>query len=302
MQAILSDKKYSYEWSQITEALPLDVMVAMFDTKQALFIDGALNFVRRSFRNMDADFSILPMPKLDEAQDTYYGYSNSAMTYLMVPATIGDPDKVSFILEALCAASGEITDTYYRTCIEGKYVRDAESIDMMNIAAANIVYDMGFLYNWGSLGNSIQNAMMNSGGYASLIASGKEAEVSAGPRLAEAIRAQLAADAAGGVTVVTDESAGKNKSLARCHFYDNKLEITSVSVNGKVRDEISTAHEGGEIEIGFNCRYLTEALKASQCDKLRLSLSSPYISMVIEPLEADENDKFIFLVLPCKLK
>ena len=101
---------------------------------------------------------------------------------------------------------------------------------------------------------------------------------------------------------MTDESAGKNKSLARCHFYDNKLEITSVSVNGKVRDEISTAHEGGEIEIGFNCRYLTEALKASQCDKLRLSLSSPYISMVIEPLEADENDKFIFLVLPCKLK
>lgn len=103
-------------------------------------------------------------------------------------------------------------------------------------------------------------------------------------------------------SLVTDESAGKNKSLARCHFYDNKLEITSVSVNGKVRDEISTAHEGGEIEIGFNCRYLTEALKASQCDKLRLSLSSPYISMVIEPLEADENDKFIFLVLPCKLK
>jgi len=179
MQAILSDKKYSYEWSQITEALPLDVMVAMFDTKQALFIDGALNFVRRSLRNMDADFSILPMPKLDEAQDTYYGYSNSAMTYLMVPATIGDPDKVGFILEALCAASGKITDTYYRTCIEGKYVRDAESIDMMNIAAANIVYDMGFLYNWGSLGNSIQNAMMNGGGYASLIASGKEAAIAA---------------------------------------------------------------------------------------------------------------------------
>ncbi len=103
-------------------------------------------------------------------------------------------------------------------------------------------------------------------------------------------------------SLVTDDSAGKNKSLARCYFHDNKLEITSVSVNGKVRDEVSTSHTGGEIEIGFNCRYLTEALKASMCDKLRLSLSSPYISMVIEPLESDEKDRFIFLVLPCKMK
>lgn len=103
-------------------------------------------------------------------------------------------------------------------------------------------------------------------------------------------------------SLVSDDSAGKNKSLARCRFGGNRLEITSTSVNGKVRDEIVTSHNGDDIEIGFNCRYLTEALKASMCDKLRLSLSSPNISMVIEPLEAEENDKFIFLVLPCKLK
>lgn len=103
-------------------------------------------------------------------------------------------------------------------------------------------------------------------------------------------------------SIVTDDSAGKNKSLARCHFFDNKLEITSASINGKVRDVIPTSHTGSEIEIGFNCRYLTDALKASMTDKLRLSLSSPYISMVIEPLDKDENDTFTFLVLPCKLK
>lgn len=103
-------------------------------------------------------------------------------------------------------------------------------------------------------------------------------------------------------SLVSDESAGKNKSLARCKFGGNRLEITSTSVNGKVRDEIVTSHVGEDIEIGFNCRYLTDALKASMCDKLHLSLSSPNISMVIEPLEAEDNDKFIFLVLPCKLK
>ena len=81
-----------------------------------------------------------------------------------------------------------------------------------------------------------------------------------------------------------------------------KTAFTRGLARGLGCDEIVTSHSGEEIEIGFNCRYLTEALKASMCDKLRLSLSSPNISMVIEPLEAEENDKFIFLVLPCKLK
>ena len=102
-------------------------------------------------------------------------------------------------------------------------------------------------------------------------------------------------------SIVSDESAGKNKSGARCYFHDNKLEITSVSASGKVYDEIPTSHQGGEIEIGFNCRYLTEALKYSQCDKVRLSLSSPFISMIIEPLEKDENDTFTYLALPIKM-
>ncbi len=107
--------------------------------------------------------------------------------------------------------------------------------------------------------------------------------------------------ALGRASLISDDSSGKSKSLARCKFGDNRLDITSISANGKVHDEISTSHTGDEIEIGFNCRYLTEALRASMCDKLHLSLSSPYISMIIEPYDRDENDRFMFLVLPCRL-
>ena len=39
----------------------------------------------------------------------------------------------------------------------------------------------------------------------------------------------------------------------------------------------------------------------SQCDKVRLSLSSPFISMIIEPLEKNENDTFTYLALPIKM-
>lgn len=102
-------------------------------------------------------------------------------------------------------------------------------------------------------------------------------------------------------SVVTDEAAGKNQSSARCFFHDNKVEITSVSASGKVHDEIPTTQQGGEIEIGFNCRYLTDALRAAQCDTVRLSLSTPLISMIIEPSDADENDRFTFLVVPFRM-
>ena len=49
------------------------------------------------------------------------------------------------------------------------------------------------------------------------IAAGKEAEVSVGAKLANAIRAQLAADAAKGVTVVTDQSSGTGFSVKLDH-------------------------------------------------------------------------------------
>ena len=103
-------------------------------------------------------------------------------------------------------------------------------------------------------------------------------------------------------SLVSDDSTGKNRSFAKCFFHDNCLEISSISTSGKVRDEIVTSHDGADIEIGFNCRYLMEALKASNSTALHLSMSSPFISMVIEPIEINENDKFLFLVLPIKMK
>ena len=102
-------------------------------------------------------------------------------------------------------------------------------------------------------------------------------------------------------SLVTDEAAGKHKSAARCNFTDNRLEIMSVSQSGRVRDEIAVSKTGPDIEIGFNCRYLTDALKACTAEKLRLALSSPFISMIIEPLEQDNDDRFTYLALPIKI-
>ena len=80
------------------------------------------------------------------------------------------------------------------------------------------------------------------------------------------------------------------------------VEISSISANGKVRDEVSAEKDGDDIEIGFSCRYLLDCLRACKCEKVRLSLASPLISMLVEPAEEIENEKLTMLVLPIKLR
>ena len=74
-------------------------------------------------------------------------------------------------------------------------------------------------------------------------------------------------------------------------------------MNGKVFDEIPAEKEGPEIEIGFACKYLLEILKGPDVDTLKLSLSSPLMSMIIEDAEVtDKDDSFVYLALPMKMK
>ena len=78
--------------------------------------------------------------------------------------------------------------------------------------------------------------------------------------------------------------------------------ISSVSVNGRVYDEISITGMDGELEIGFSCRYLLDALRACGTEKVRCELNTPFSCMVIKPAEKDENDDFLYLVLPVRMK
>ena len=102
--------------------------------------------------------------------------------------------------------------------------------------------------------------------------------------------------------VTEDRSMGQTKSALRCSFEDNILSLSSVSVSGSFNDEIITEKEGANIEIGFNCRFLLESMRACETEYVRLSLSTPLMSMIIEPAEKNPEDDFIYLVLPVKMK
>jgi len=102
--------------------------------------------------------------------------------------------------------------------------------------------------------------------------------------------------------VTEDRSMGQTKSPLRCKFEGNLLKISSVSVTGRINDEVVCTKDGDDIEIGFNCRYLLDALKSCDKESIKLSLSTPLMSMLIEPTDNDPDDTFVFLVLPVKMK
>ncbi|MDR0906178.1 MAG: DNA polymerase III subunit beta [Oscillospiraceae bacterium] len=92
----------------------------------------------------------------------------------------------------------------------------------------------------------------------------------------------------------------KAKSPVRCTFGDHTLELLSASAFGTARDECAISGDGEKLEIGFNNRYLLDALKAAPADDLTLCLSGPEKPCIVVPAAADD-DSFLYMVLPVRL-
>ena len=92
----------------------------------------------------------------------------------------------------------------------------------------------------------------------------------------------------------------KLKSPLRCVFDSNLLKISTKTAIGDAYDECPLSGDGGGLEIGFNNKYLMDALKAAPADKVRLELTTGVSPCVILPTEGEEN--FLYTVLPVRLK
>ena len=105
-------------------------------------------------------------------------------------------------------------------------------------------------------------------------------------------------------SIVTEERvAGQAKSMVRFHFEDQILGVSALSVSGNFFDELSIEKTGEDIEIYFPCKYLIEILRATDDDVLKFSLTSAYMSMIIEgATETEDGSSFLYLALPVKVR
>ena len=99
------------------------------------------------------------------------------------------------------------------------------------------------------------------------------------------------------VSLVINE---KYKSPERCCFGNKILKVSSSTALGKATDECGVDGDGEGLEIGFNNRYMLDALRAVPSDEINIQISSGISPCVIVP--SDGSDRFVYLVLPVRIK
>lgn len=99
------------------------------------------------------------------------------------------------------------------------------------------------------------------------------------------------------VSLIIDD---KIKNPLRCVFDEDAIVFTCVTALGKAEDICHVEGSGSGLEIGFNNRYLLDALKVAPVEKLMLRLNTGSSPCVIS--SEDGNERFLYMILPVRLK
>ena len=89
------------------------------------------------------------------------------------------------------------------------------------------------------------------------------------------------------------------KNPLRITFTEGKVVVRCQTNLGRVVDEFNAECEGDEVEIGFNNRYLLDALRNARTEKVRMEISGPLSPVKVLPVEGSD---FLYLVLPVRFK
>ena len=89
------------------------------------------------------------------------------------------------------------------------------------------------------------------------------------------------------------------KNPVRCNFTENSIQFSCSTPLGKSQDECPLLSPSEPLEIGFNNRYLLDALKACPDDDVLIELNTHLSPILIKPLE---GNSYLYLILPVRLK
>lgn len=116
-------------------------------------------------------------------------------------------------------------------------------------------------------------------------------------------RARLIAALERAALVTEEKVVGSVRAHVRLEIAGDILKISAASSLGETYDEVSLdAHEGPDLVIAFNNRFLIDSLKSCTADEVKISLSTPLSSINIEPAEEKEEVRELFMLLPVRMK
>lgn len=148
----LYDKIYPFFYGGASaSSLNLDVdetkVAEMFISGQALMTSTTLGTTATKFREMDDDYTVLPSPKFDEAQDAYYTYAQNGICIYGIPTDNPNPETMAAVMEAMAAYNyNTLTETYFKVILQDKFARNDNSLRMLEIIKNCVNLDCEALY------------------------------------------------------------------------------------------------------------------------------------------------------------
>ena len=131
-----------------------------------------------NYNDTTISFGILPIPKIDESQAEYGTTVSSAINYSFgIPATVDNTtdaaaagftsgrEMVAYFLNALCYRSRDtLTTAFFDQVLKHQMIRDEVSIEMLDLALKNKMYDPIVFFNFGAIGYIFRDAGSNGSG------------------------------------------------------------------------------------------------------------------------------------------
>jgi len=96
-----------------------------------------------------------------------------------------------------------------------------------------------------------------------------------------------------------DMSAKSEKTPVRFQIAYDKIEISCMTSKGQIHDVVDVGLAGEGLEIGFNYKYLLEALRSCEEEVVRMEFSHPIAPCFIRSIE--EEDSYVYMVSPIRL-
>lgn len=101
--------------------------------------------------------------------------------------------------------------------------------------------------------------------------------------------------------LINDDISAKseNKVPVRFNIAYDKIDVSCITGKGQVNDTVPVELDGGELIIGFNCRFLLDALSACDEEQVKMEFSAPTSGCFIRSVNND--DSYIYMILPVRL-
>ncbi|MBQ7689379.1 MAG: DNA polymerase III subunit beta [Clostridia bacterium] len=163
-----------------------------------------------------------------------------------------------------------------------KFIDDEEAFIEVNVGRKHIIFDIG---DYHMISRLLEGEFLD---YKTAIPTAKSATVR--------VKTKSLIDCIERASIIITE---KIKSPIKFIFDEDTIKISAVTAMGSANDKIAGSTEGKRTEIGFNNRFMLDALRSCDTDEVLIHLNGPVSPAVIVP---PESDSFLYLILPVRIK